>query len=294
MTTHRPCPCSQHFSNFFVAMTRYQMLLLFFPAMAFSWTVSSRSKSLLSQSQRSVVTLQMNLFDDIGAALSGGKLVSQTSLPYSPPLCPSSSVSNRNRIFAIQERAISFTGEDFDVCDAESRAEFCKVRGAMLHLPGKDKMRVSTASGEVAVLDRVLMAVTPTYDIYRQGEGEKLGWIEKKVISLTDAFDVYLEGNGGFGVTGLFKPPPAFRLEGDFIDRNFVMKNSKNELVAKICKDGLIQFDAFNHYQVQVAEGMDAMLVVACLCAVDEEFDEEHKKSKEERENTNEGKGGWF
>jgi hypothetical protein len=39
-----------------------------------------------------------------------------------------------------------------------------------------------------------------------------------------------------------------------------------------------------NHYQVQVGEGMDALLVLACVCCIDEEFDEEHRKRKEERQ----------
>lgn len=134
---------------------------------------------------------------------------------------------------------------------------------------------------EVVVLDRVLMAVTPTYDIYRGGMmAEKVGWIEKKVVSMTDTFDVYMEGKGGFGVTGLFKPPPAYQITGDFIDRNFVMKNAVGQVVAKVAMDGLIQFDQFNHYQVQVAPGMDAMMVLACTCAIDEEFDEEHAKKR--------------
>ena len=260
------------------------ILLILLPVASPAWTIISRKRSNKSTS------LTMNFLDDIGAALSGGKLVLQTKLPYSPPLCPSLSVASRNRVLAVQERAFSFTGEDFDVYDVDSRTPFATVRGAMLHLPGKDKMRIQTSSGEVAILDRVVMAVTPTYDIYREGQNGKLGWIEKKVISLTDTFDFYLEGNGGFGVTGLFKPPPAYRLEGDFIDRNFVMKNNNNEVVAKISKDSLVQFDDFNHFQVQVVEGMDALLVIACLCAIDEEFDEEHKKAKEKRD----GKGGWF
>jgi uncharacterized protein YxjI len=68
------------------------------------------------------------------------------------------------------------------------------------------------------------------------------------------------------------------------------MKNSNNEAVAKASKDGLFQFDEFNHYQVQVAPGMDAVLVIACLCAIDEEFDEEHKEKKKKEQ----GEGGWF
>jgi hypothetical protein len=47
---------------------------------------------------------------------------------------------------------------------------------------------------------------------------------------------------------------------------------------------GWVQLDMMNHYQVQVGEGMDALLVLACVCCIDEEFDEEHQKRKEERQ----------
>eukprot|EP00545_Synedropsis_sp_CCMP1620_P005965 CAMPEP_0119023544 /NCGR_PEP_ID=MMETSP1176-20130426/30147_1 /TAXON_ID=265551 /ORGANISM="Synedropsis recta cf, Strain CCMP1620" /LENGTH=232 /DNA_ID=CAMNT_0006978635 /DNA_START=120 /DNA_END=818 /DNA_ORIENTATION=+ len=232
------------------------------------------------------------MFNDLGDMLTGGKIATEKiSLPYSPPLSASASLSDENRVLAVQERAISFTGEDFDVADATTNEPFISVRGAMMHLPGKDKMRLTSAAdgGAVtAVLDRKLVAMTPTYDILRSEGGEKLGWIEKTAVAFTDTFDVYLEGEGG-SLGPLFKPPPAFKIEGDFLDRNFCMKNVKNEVVAKVSMDWLIEFDAFNHYQVQVAPGMDAVLVVACLCAIDEEFDEEHKKKKEEN-----GGGGWF
>jgi uncharacterized protein YxjI len=227
--------------------------------------------------------LRMNFFSDVGDMLTGGKLVPQSSLPYSSPLSSDLSISNEVKTFAVRERAISFTGEDFDIADASDGSDFLRVRGAMLHLPGKDMMRIKTSQDdeEVVVLDRKLVSATPTYDIFRGGMGaEKIGWIEKKLIALTDTFDIYMEGKGGFGVTGLFKPPPAYRITGDFIDRNFVMKNEKDETVAKVSMDGLIQFDAFNHYQVQVAPGMDAILVLAAACAIDEEFDEEHKERK--------------
>jgi uncharacterized protein YxjI len=232
----------------------------------------------------------MNLFNDFGDLMTGGKLTeTMTQLPYSPPLSAESSMSDDKRVLAVQEHAISFIGEDFDVVDATTNQEFAKVRGSMMHLPGKDKMRV-TVDGEVcAVLDRKLVAMTPTYDILRGGE-EKLGWIEKEVVALQDTFDVYLEGAGG-NLGPFFKPPPAFKIEGDFMDRNFCMKNTLNEVVAKVSMDWIVEFDSFNHYQVQVAPGMDAVLVIACLCAIDEEFDEEHKEAKKKRE---EGKDGWF
>ena len=137
---------------------------------------------------------------------------------------------------------------------------------------------------EFVIMDRVMIAATPSYNLIRVSDDTKIGWMEKKLISFMDTFDVYMEGKGGFGITGLFKPDPAYRIEGDFLDRNFVFKNEEGKVVAKANMDGWIQFDMFNHYQIQVAEGMDALLVLACVCCIDEEFDEEHQKRREERE----------
>lgn len=235
----------------------------------------------IENSSRQSTTQRNNFFTDIGDMLTGGKLATHEKLPFLPPLCNVNSISNEIRSFVVKERLISFTGEDFDVYDKEGKP-FVRVRGAMMHLPGKDKMRLRSIRGcdqEVCVLDRVLMAVTPSYDIYRGGLGaEKVAWIEKEVVALTDTFDVYLAANGGIGP---FKPPPIYKVSGDFIDRNFVIKNQKGDIVAKVQKDGLIQFDEFNHYQVQVAPGMDAILVIGCICAIDEEFDNEHKKKRQ-------------
>ena len=228
------------------------------------------------------VNLKMNLLDDLGdmIGMSRSALETQKSLPYSPEFSSSRSLSKDIETFAVQERLISFSGEDFDV-KTNDGSPFVRVRGAMMHLPGKDKMRLYDAvtGEELLVLDRKLIAATPTYDIYRGGNfAEKIGWIEKQLISMTDTFDIYMEGKGGFGV---FKPSPAYRITGDFLDRKFIMRNDKNEAVAKVSEDWIIEFDSFNHYQVQVAPGMDSILVLACLCAIDEEFDEEHKAKKE-------------
>jgi hypothetical protein len=168
-----------------------------------------------------------NLLNDLTNLITNnGSVEPETSLPYHPPFSDIISIHNQERTFAIRERAITFTGEDFDILDISdgNSNEFVRVRGAMLHLPGKDKMRLSSSDGTHVTMDRVLIAATPSYDLYRHeedGSTVKIGWIEKKLISLMDTFDVYMEGKGGFGVTGLFKPTPAYRIEGDFLDRNF-------------------------------------------------------------------------
>lgn len=230
-------------------------------------------------SSSSTTTSLNNLFTDMGEMMTGGKLTPQTEPPvYGSPLGGDETLSDELRTLAVQERAISFTGEDFDIRDLDADEPYCSVRGAMMHLPGKDKMRVFLKGEHVATLDRKLMAITPTYDILRGDTGEKIGWIEKATIALTDTFEFHAECAPHFGP---IKPPAAYRLEGDFLDRRFVMKSDKGETVAKITMDRLIEFDAFDHYQIRIAPGMDPVLVVACACAIDEEFDEEHKKKRE-------------
>ena len=148
--------------------------------------------------------------------------------------------------FTKMATSISFTGEDFDVVEITNGSEedFVRVRGAMLHLPGKDKMRISSAdTGEKSVvMDRVMIAATPSYDLIRSSDNTKIGWMEKKLISFMDTFDVYMEGKGGFGVTGLFKPTPAYRIEGDFLDRNFVFKNEEGKVSTIVCSTLLCMY----------------------------------------------------
>ncbi len=209
------------------------------------------------------------------------------------------------------ERPLSFTGEDYDIVELTTTNDddadvvgggwngkrmshdFVRVRGAMMHLPGKDKLNLfsSNSGRKCVVADRVWIAATPSYDILRGDEEDnystskkkkKIGWMEKRLIGFQDTFDVYMEGQGGFGITGLFKPTPAYTIVGDFLDRNFSFKNEEGKIVARANMDGWIQFDNLNHYQVRVAGGMDALLVLACVCCIDEEFDEEHRKKRRE------------
>lgn len=196
---------------------------------------NEKSKSFCN-SYCNPITLKMNFFDAFGI----GENLDEMSPNESPidSLCSSDSVYDDIRSFAIAERAISFTGEDFDIY--ESGVPFAKVRGAMLHLPGKDKMRVFSqqTNQNVAVLDRKLVSMTPTYDIY-DNASNKIAWIEKDTIALTDTFSVYKEGSG----VGPFKSPAAYRISGDFIDRNFVMKTEKGKTVArvkKVCMERLL------------------------------------------------------
>ncbi|GAX18623.1 hypothetical protein FisN_10Hh169 [Fistulifera solaris] len=232
--------------------------------------------SIPSNNQQQPTVTRLNVFPNLGDLFTGGKLVPQSKLAYGDPLLER---SEEQRTFAVQEKLFSWTGEDFDVYDEADNTPYVRVRGALLHLPGKDKMRIVRDDQIVATLDRKLIALKPTYDIYRGDCQEKIGWIEKAIISFTDTFDFYAECEK----VGPFAASPAYKLEGDFLQRNFVMKNAQGETVAKVIEDRLIEFDRFDHYQLQVAAGMDPVLVIACACAIDEELEEEHEKKRKER-----------
>lgn len=129
--------------------------------------------------RKPVMPLHMNLLTDIGNIMTGGRLTPQEQLAHGKPLGPIN-YTGGVQTFAIQERPVSFTGEDYDVYDLSNDRPYCRVKGALLHLPGKDKMAVTMeGSGKkVAVLDRKPIARTPTYDILHGDTGRK--WVGLK------------------------------------------------------------------------------------------------------------------
>lgn len=262
-----------------IILVNLQVLTVF--GMAWTSPSSSSSSSTPRHNRSSSTTrLQMNFLSDIGDALTGGKLVRQEAPPkYGQPL---GTLSDDVLTLAIQERILTLTGEDFDVYEIDSdnnnaESQYIRVRGAMLSLT-QDKMRIidSMTNEVLAGLERKFVALVPTYEIYRGNFNEKIGWLEKATIALTETFEFHVEG--GFGP---FKPPAAYKLEGDFLERRFVMKNEKGEAVAKITEDRLLEFDNMNHYAIRIAPNMDPALVIACCCAIDEELEEEHQKRRE-------------
>jgi hypothetical protein len=128
--------------------------LLLPPADAWVVVVSRPLRVQQRKGGSSTTTAIFNLLDDFLGYNDPTKMPRVASLPYGDPILP-----DARR--AIQERGISFTGEDFDVCELPGQKPVCRVRGALLHLPGKDQMRLtSAADGQVhAKLDRKLMAI---------------------------------------------------------------------------------------------------------------------------------------
>lgn len=92
-------------------------------------------------------------------------------------------------------------------------------------------------------------------------------------MAFRDSFDVSLEGLGSiFGP--FFKPPPAFKLEGDFVDRSESDSGQGFEGLARRVR-------RFQSLSSPSSTWNARRLLIAYLRAIDEEFDEETKTMKE-------------
>ena len=138
---------------------------------------SSAGRSSRSQQPTrnpSTTSLHQSWLDALTGNRDGLQPVSE--LPYGDPILPT---AGETTTIAIAERGISFTGEDFDVVTVPSNSPLCRVRGALLHLPGKDQMRLmNVATGqECAKLDRKLVSITP---ILRYLPLRNENWVDRK------------------------------------------------------------------------------------------------------------------
>jgi hypothetical protein len=123
---------------------------------------------------------------------------------------------------------------------------------------------------------------TVGFAVYRGNKEEQIGWVEK----VEDNFHFFPGERAAppaedaeepsETTAALPKPVAAFTLDGDFINRRFLMQNAKGENVAKV-KKNVIAFPAFDHYQVSIAPGMDPVLVLCCVCIIDEFLEEKIK-----------------
>ena len=152
-------------------------------------------------------------------------------------------------MYVIRERFFAF-GDDFDVLDEHGNK--------VLHVDGKvftvrDKVVIEDLNGdEVASVHRQLVALRPTYEI-RIG-GEKAAEVRKKLFTpFRDKFTIDVPG------------PDDLDMKGDLLDHEYVIEQDGRE-VAAVSKRWLTIRDT---YAVQVAAGVDPLLIIASVLALD-------------------------
>ncbi|GAA0576457.1 LURP-one-related/scramblase family protein [Paractinoplanes ferrugineus] len=169
-------------------------------------------------------------------------------------------------MYVIRERFFAI-GDDFDVLD-EHGDKVYRVDGKVFSVRGK--VVIEDPSGaEVASVHRQIVALRPTYEI-RIG-GEKAAEVRKKLFTpFREKFTIDVPG------------PDDLTMKGDLLDHEYEIELGGQE-VAAVSKRWLTIRDT---YAVQVAAGVDPLLIIGSVLALDlaldREKDKDEKKEKEQ------------
>jgi uncharacterized protein YxjI len=121
-----------------------------------------------------------------------------------------------------------------------------------------DKLSFQDMAGnELAFIDQKLLAWGPTYEIYR--DGRLFAVVKEKVWTfLKNRFtvDVGADGPG----------PGDLEVEGDFLDHEYAFTREGRVAAARVSKRWVSWSDT---YGVEVADGEDDVLILACAVVVD-------------------------
>ena len=167
-------------------------------------------------------------------------------------------------MLVIRERFFSI-GDDFDVLDEHGNKVF-HVDGKVLSV--RNKVVVEDLAGnEVASVHRHLVAVRSTYEI-RIG-GEKAAEVRKKLFTpFRDKFTIDVPG------------PDDLEMKGDLLDHEYVIERGGDE-VAAVSKRWLTIRDT---YAVQITEGVDPLLILCSVLALDLALAREEKKDEKKKD----------
>jgi uncharacterized protein YxjI len=167
-------------------------------------------------------------------------------------------------MFVIRERFFSI-GDDFDVLD-EHGTKLFHVDGKVFS--ARDRVVIEDLAGnEVASVHRHLVALRPTYEI-RIG-GEKAAEVRKKLFTpFRDKFTIDVPG------------PDDLEMKGDLLGHEYVI-GLGGEDVAAVSKRWLTIRDT---YAVQVSAGVEPLLILCSVLALDLALEREEKKEEKKHE----------
>jgi len=152
--------------------------------------------------------------------------------------------------FTLKERVFSLR-ESYYIRDDQGNNVF-EVNGRLISL--RDKLTLNDLQGNtLATITEKMLSLRPVYTIARPGAPDAK--VKKDFINIMrEGFSVDMDG-------GL----PDLRIQGDILDHNYTMKRD-DTIVAQVSKKWISLRDS---YIVDVADGEDALLLVACAIVVD-------------------------
>jgi uncharacterized protein YxjI len=152
-------------------------------------------------------------------------------------------------VYVIREKFFGL-GDDFDITDDEGRPVY-RVDGKVLNLRGRLVLE-QPGVGEVATVERHLVALRPTYAITIGGE--KAADVRKHFFTpFRDKFTIDIPG------------PDDLEVTGDLLDHEYRIERD-GETVATASKRWLSVRDT---YGVRIADGEDHLLILAAVLALD-------------------------
>jgi uncharacterized protein YxjI len=151
--------------------------------------------------------------------------------------------------YVMRQKLLSL-GDDFTIKDADGRDVFY-VDGKMLSLG--DKLIFKDGGGnEVARIDQKLLSIGPTWEISR--DGRPYATVKKSLFSFLHAtFSVDVPG------------PDDLEAKGNLLDHEYTFTRS-GRVAAEVSKKWFSWTDS---YGVDVAEGEDDVLILACAVVID-------------------------
>lgn len=161
--------------------------------------------------------------------------------------------------YVMRQRLFSF-GDDFHIKTDDGRDAFI-VDGKVWSIGDKLSFQ-DLAGNELVSIRQKLIAFSPTYEIYR---GNQLyATVQKALFTFFRArFEIDVPG------------PDDLEAEGDFLDHEYSFTRG-GRAVASVSKRW---FSFSDTYGVDVAEGEDDVLLLACTVVIDMvSHDEEHRR----------------
>ncbi|GGL21203.1 LURP-one-related/scramblase family protein [Mangrovihabitans endophyticus] len=165
-------------------------------------------------------------------------------------------------MYVIRQKFFSI-GDDFDVLD-ENGTKVLHVDGKVLSI--RNKVVIEDPSGaEVAAVHRHLISLRPTYEITIGGE--KAAEVRKKLFTpFREKFTIDVPG------------PDDLQMQGDLLDHEYTIERGGVE-VGAVSKRWLTLRDT---YAVQVAEGVEPLLIIGSVLALDLAMAREEKKAEDD------------
>jgi len=178
--------------------------------------------------------------------------------------------------FVLRPAMFSITGEDFRVTD-QTNQHLANVSGTYFSIHDKQTIKNPTTGEHIIVMEKLILAVHKTY-ILKDVAGVVVATIMKKFTFFTQQFCLY-RGEVCDDSTLLYT------MMGDFFSFRYSIVDATGPIARAQANpfSQLFNFNDNESYFVEVAPGIDSVLVLAMCLVADEVHAEQEKEQQQNR-----------